>query len=115
MKAKMEKSLLWFRCAIFSGAIFFLLGPVAGMAATVEKKNFDHFETGFPLSGQHQTVPCAACHLRGVFKGTPFTCGGCHNSSIATGKPSEHAASTSTCENCHTIFYWQTATVELSL
>ncbi len=32
----------------------------------------------FFLSGQHRTVPCEECHLKGVFKGTPKQCEICH-------------------------------------
>lgn len=32
----------------------------------------------FPLSGRHQTLPCADCHINSSFKGTPKDCQVCH-------------------------------------
>lgn len=37
-----------------------------------------HAGTNFPLTGAHRTVPCAECHVRGVFEGTPASCEACH-------------------------------------
>ena len=40
---------------------------------------FDHLKyTGYPLSGAHATLPCVACHINNVFKGTPAQCYSCH-------------------------------------
>ena len=33
--------------------------------------DFDHFATGYPLTGQHEFIECGVCHVNGVFKGTP--------------------------------------------
>jgi len=41
---------------------------------TVER----HDTTNFPLVGRHRTVPCAECHIKGVFEGTPTACESCH-------------------------------------
>ena len=84
----------------------YLVAFSASSFAAEEKRKFDHFNTGFPLSGQHQTLQCATCHLKGVFKGTPKTCAACHNGSISAGKPSGHVASAAGCDDCHTIFSW---------
>jgi hypothetical protein len=49
--------------------------------------SFDHSQTAFPLTGAHQNVKCAACHLARArtngkstvqYKGTPHQCEGCH-------------------------------------
>jgi hypothetical protein len=59
---------------------------------------FDHKTTGFPLSGGHEDVACAACHtlkkpvdgnLVLFYKATPKACGDCHQSSIP--QPSKHS------------------------
>jgi hypothetical protein len=40
--------------------------------AGAQSLDFDHdFETGFPLTGVHQTVSCESCHTSGIFKGIP--------------------------------------------
>ena len=66
---------------------------------------FDHFTTGFELDGMHRNVDCESCHVRGVFKGTPRTCAGCHDGSnrIAnSAKSPRHMLTTAVCEACHT-------------
>ncbi len=37
-----------------------------------------HDRTNFPLIGNHRTLSCRECHLKGVFEGTPTTCEACH-------------------------------------
>jgi hypothetical protein len=69
--------------------------------ANPQPASFDHFSTGFPLQGSHASVACEACHVRGLFKGTPRRCSGCHNGIVATGKSSQHIATTQECEICH--------------
>ena len=70
--------------------------------AGAQNLDFDHdFETGFPLTGAHQTVSCESCHLQGIFIGTPGNCDGCHNGSIAPGKSATHIVSSNTCDDCH--------------
>ena len=36
-----------------------------------KKAGFDHFSTGFPLTGMHESLDCEKCHVKGVFKNTP--------------------------------------------
>ena len=84
-------------------------------AAHAEKnRDFDHFATGFPLSGQHLKVRCEACHIRGVFKGTPKYCAGCHNDRSASGKPSRHIITSEACDDCHTTFAWSKVAMDHS-
>ncbi len=33
--------------------------------------DYEHFMTGYPLSGAHRRVDCDACHVNGIFVGTP--------------------------------------------
>ena len=65
---------------------------------------FDHLTTGFELDGVHRDLPCEACHLNAIFKGTPRECAICHSSGtryIATPKPQSHIASSNNCVACH--------------
>ncbi len=65
---------------------------------------FDHLPTGFELDGVHRDLPCEACHLNAVFKGTPRDCGTCHITGSqfnATPKSPTHVASTNNCAACH--------------
>lgn len=69
-------------------------------------KEFDHNLTGFPLRGGHQSVPCEECHIRGVFRGTPRNCIGCHTRGLGTGgsrMPANHIPTTAECDLCHTV------------
>jgi len=65
---------------------------------------FDHLTTGFELDGVHRDLPCEACHLNAVFKGTPRACGTCHITGSlfnATPKTATHIPSTNNCAACH--------------
>ena len=53
---------------------------------------FDHLTTGFELDGLHRDLPCEACHLNAIFKGTPPDCGTCH----ITGSPYNATPKTAT-------------------
>jgi hypothetical protein len=63
---------------------------------------FDHGKTKFPLRAAHQTVPCAACHIAGKYRGTPARCADCH-------APDDvHAGSRgSDCAQCHVESGWK--------
>lgn len=97
------------------GARWLVLGTVAltlGLlafalvqAAEPRRVNFDHLQTGFPLTGQHARASCESCHISGVFKGTPNQCAGCHiaGSRIAISvKPANHLPTNAPCDQCHT-------------
>jgi hypothetical protein len=76
----------------------------AGGAAPPITVPFDHLTTGFELDGLHRDLPCEACHLNAIFKGTPRDCATCHSSGtryIATPKPQSHIASSDNCVACH--------------
>ena len=60
--------------------------PASAQSAT----GFDHFSTGFPLTGAHNGVDCASCHFNGRFRGTSRQCASCHNGTIAQGKFNQH-------------------------
>lgn len=96
--------------------IFCILLMVTGIinshAAPAPSKAFDHFNTGFPLTGRHVSVACESCHIKAIFKGTPTACNGCHNAGIAPGKHPKHIISDDNCDNCHTTFSWQQAAMD---
>jgi hypothetical protein len=71
----------------------------------------DHNATRFPLTGLHQTVSCAQCHVGGRFAGTPTDCFSCHQARYnATSNPN-HVASNfpRTCQDCHSTTAWRPA------
>jgi uncharacterized paraquat-inducible protein A len=70
---------------------------------------FDHYRTGFPLEGRHASIGCESCHSNAVFKGTPRTCGRCHNNLLAEGKPFRHVPTSLGCDSCHTPLDWRTS------
>ena len=72
--------------------------------------NFDHFQTGFPLTGNHRGIACDKCHVRGIFKGTPSNCTSCHNQNgyvKASAKPLNHIPTEAPCEQCHSDQNWK--------
>ena len=58
----------------------------------------------FPLEGRHLEVPCASCHLNGVYKGTPIRCYDCHW--IRRQDDRYRTALGTDCENCHRPVSW---------
>ncbi len=65
---------------------------------------FDHNKTAFPLTGKHTGVKCDACHVNGVFKGTPTVCESCHK------QPASHVGVFgTTCADCHRTEGWSPA------
>jgi len=76
------------------------------------KEEFDHIVTGFELTGVHRREKCESCHSRGIFKGTPTTCDGCHTQgrNIASSvKPLNHAPTQQPCDQCHDSRGWSGA------
>ncbi|HLJ78350.1 MAG TPA: hypothetical protein VKT75_13090 [Acidobacteriaceae bacterium] len=71
---------------------------------------FDHFATGFPLTGSHRLVECGQCHLFGQFKATPRICVACHNGQQWPGKSWNHPRTTDLCGACHTTSTWSDIT-----
>ena len=87
---------------------------LAGSGRAYAIDEFDHFTTGFPLTGLHEHVDCAECHIAGRFQGTPVECGLCHNNLIAEGKHPSHIISSDFCDDCHTDLSWSNAIFEHS-
>jgi hypothetical protein len=63
-----------------------------------------HNRTAFPLEGRHRAVQCEACHLQGVYKGTPSKCFDCHW--IRRQDDRYRLQLGSTCETCHRPAAW---------
>ncbi len=80
--------------------------------ATWLNATFNHNNTPFPLTGAHVTVPCASCHIGGVFAGTPTDCYSCHKADYTGTTNPNHAAAgfPTTCATCHTTTAWTGAT-----
>ncbi|MBS0393818.1 MAG: hypothetical protein JSR54_04285 [Proteobacteria bacterium] len=90
-------------------ALVTLLAGLAVPSAFAAPTTFDHFSTGYELIGQHRDIDCAACHVGGIFKGTPHDCFSCHAAGSrvgATAKPARHILSMNDCAQCHTPFSW---------
>ncbi len=69
-----------------------------------EEADFDHSLAAFQLTGAHLAAACAACHVDGVFKGTPQVCSACHT------EPDYHGGLFSLdCQACHTTDAWRPA------
>ncbi|MBI5962222.1 MAG: hypothetical protein HY863_02005, partial [Chloroflexi bacterium] len=66
---------------------------------------FDHNLSSFPLTGAHINTACTACHINGVFLGTPKECVACHAAKDV------HAGKAGTnCAACHTTTAWKPST-----
>lgn len=63
---------------------------------------FDHIETGFSLTGNHEQLDCKSCHRGGRIEKLPRRCDACHNNEFAPGLPNGHVISVAPCDICHT-------------
>jgi len=93
-------------CSAVVGLLICL--PTLLIAAPVND-DFDHFTTGFPLTGAHRGVECDACHNTGQFRGTPRECASCHSLLMNTGavvKSTKHIQTSNDCEICHSTLMW---------
>ena len=69
----------------------------------------DHSLFAFKLEGSHASVNCEACHLNGVFLGTPTDCYSCHKED-----DKHHGNYGTVCDACHTPTEWASATFDHS-
>ena len=79
---------------------------------------FDHLKyTGYPLSGAHATLPCVACHINNVFKGTPAQCYSCHAADFNNSNNPPHVklGLPRDCAICHTTLDWSNAKFDHAL
>ena len=64
--------------------------------------DFDHSQTGVPLSGHHATAACGGCHRPDEQPdGVPRDCASCH-------ADSHRGELGSRCDDCHTSYGWKT-------
>ncbi len=63
---------------------------------------YDHSTTAFPLIGKHTTVACSACHVNGIFKGTPKACYACH-----AADDNHNGSFGTSCGSCHKPTAWK--------
>lgn len=91
-------------------ALLMLCGLYAGGATALEiGPDFDHDDMRFPLDFTHAVVRCEACHVQGVFIGTPTQCARCHSLSgriNASAPSSQHIRVIGECEVCHLSTVW---------
>lgn len=74
-----------------------------------ENASFDHSLSNFPLTGAHESVECAQCHINNVFAGTPTQCADCHVD------PEFHRGQFGlACADCHNTSAWAPARYELA-
>ncbi|MEQ1694168.1 MAG: cytochrome c3 family protein, partial [Gemmatimonas sp.] len=73
----------------------------------IDKRDFNHDATRYPLKGKHDRVTCAACHGKGNEKPTPAygTCASCHNDVHRN-----EAGRTRDCAVCHAVAGFTPAT-----
>ena len=75
-------------------------------AARIDRQNFDHSRTRFPLTGEHRNVPCASCHTAGPdgqprYAGIAFAnCADCH-------KDPHKGEFKQGCDSCHNTSSWK--------
>lgn len=82
----------------------FLAAPAPAFGQWDSPSRAFHKDTVFPLEGRHLTVACAQCHIKGVTKGTPTTCYGCHWERRQDDR--YRLALGTQCETCHRPTAW---------
>ncbi len=72
--------------------------------------SFDH-NTVFPLTGTHNTIQCAQCHVNNNYTSLPKDCFGCHSGDFNNSNSPSHVqlALPHTCETCHSTTNWMNA------
>lgn len=82
---------------------------VGWKVASIDRQNFDHSKTRFPLTGEHRRVQCQSCHTAGTdgkprYSGISFSaCSDCH-------RDPHKAAFKQGCESCHSTSTWKKST-----
>ncbi|WP_201768869.1 hypothetical protein, partial [Bradyrhizobium sp. STM 3843] len=94
-------------CTALWWAVAAILFAFAALDPAIGQGSFDHFSTGFPLTGSHRTVECSSCHIGGRFKGTQTQCASCHNGAQTAGMSVNHPKTTARCESCHQTSTWK--------
>jgi len=73
-----------------------------------EDADFNHNNTGFPLTGAHVQVNCQACHTSG-YDGTPTDCWSCHQSDYNNAEDHVAQQYPHDCALCHNTSDWDGA------
>jgi hypothetical protein len=75
------------------------------LIVTLDKKEFDHKISDYPLNGKHQKVECEKCHVAGKkYREAPATCIACHK------KDDKHKGTLGDkCADCHDDASWKEA------
>lgn len=75
---------------------------------------FSHITTQFPLTGAHQAVTCAQCHVNNQYQGLPTECYGCHQDDYASATNPNHVTGNFNhdCLQCHTTAAWSPASFD---
>ncbi len=70
---------------------------------------FDH--RSWALTGAHTAASCSACHVGGVFAGTPQDCASCHLDDFNASTDPDHVGQgfPTTCDDCHSTLAWRPA------
>src|SRR5450631_4102957 len=77
--------------------------------AAWQPANFDHSQSGFPLTGLHAVPPrqCTDCHINNNYQITNTTCISCHQTDYNNAtSPVPHAGFPTTCQQCHDTTSW---------
>lgn len=73
----------------------------------LDRDDFDHDVTGFPLEGGHEDVECADCHTdEDVWTGLDPTCVACHRDDEPHGASDGRTEQILQCESCHGVVAW---------
>jgi hypothetical protein len=69
------------------------------------------FKHPWPLTGAHRALDCEACHVGGVFTGTPDQCVDCHLDDYQSASDPDHVALniSTECQQCHNTSTWEGA------
>ncbi len=80
----------------------------------VDKREFNHGLTRYPLKGEHVAVSCAACHGKDMSRKTPSfaTCGSCH--ADAHNGEAKLAGRETDCASCHKVEGFAPATFTIA-
>lgn len=94
---------LWAGLALACTLLGLALTPAQAQSPV---RTFDHVKTGFMLSGVHASQRCEACHVNGIFRGTPRDCASCHVNGARLAshnvvKPQQHLPTQLPCDSCH--------------
>jgi hypothetical protein len=107
MKMTSTRTLIGVACSVLV-ALVILVGAIDRPTAQGQdgrapaKQTIDHNRTAFPLTGQHKTLECEACHTGGRYEGLPTECSSCHKVPSGHVMNQQAAMMMGGCNACHT-------------